>query len=199
MKLSKKMKDPSECYVVLGHLMNMDGSLQEESKARVKKLITLLKNKKKESIFFCGWDYRSDSKIKIGDALKAFFNKNCDQTHHLYVCDLSRDTVGDAIFLKYMFQELLKDKLLHVITSDYHCDRTKQIFNFVFYGSNKIVVHSANTNKKNNQMLEEEKSLKAFKQTFKNISPGDFHNIISRLIFSHPYYNGEIYPKISIK
>jgi hypothetical protein len=199
MKLSKEIKNPSECYVVLGHLMNMDGSLQDESKARVMKLISLLKNKKKQSIFFCGWDYRSDSKIKIGDALKSFFIKNCDQIHSLYVCDLSRDTVGDAIFLKHMFQETIKDKLLHIITSDYHCDRANKIFNFVFFGSNKIFLHSANTNKKNNQMLEEEKSLKAFTETFKNISPGDFNNIISRLILSHPYYNGETYPQISIK
>ena len=51
-----------------------------------------------------------------------------------------------------------------------------------------------------NKLLEIElKSLKAFTETFKNISPGDFNNIISRLIFSHPYYNGETYPQISIK
>ena len=53
--------------------MNKDGSLKEESKIRVTKLINLLKHKENQIIFFCGWDYRSDSTIKIGNALKNFF------------------------------------------------------------------------------------------------------------------------------
>ena len=193
------MNNLSECYVVLGHLMNKDGSLKEESKIRVTKLINLLKHKENQIIFFCGWDYRSDSTIKIGNALKNFFIQHSNQRHDLYVSDLSRDTVGDAILLKHMFQEVIKDKSLHIITSDYHSKRAEKIFNFVFYDTNKIFMHPAITNSKNNRKAEEEKSFQAFKGTFANILAGDFKKILNRLISSHPYYNGEIHSNILIK
>jgi spore coat polysaccharide biosynthesis protein SpsF (cytidylyltransferase family) len=75
----------------------------------------------------------------------------------------------------------------------------EKIFNFVFYDINKIFMHPAIINSKNNLKAEEEKSFQAFKGTFANILAGDFKKILNRLISSHPYYNGETHSKILIK
>ena len=60
----------SECFVVLGHLMEKNGNLKYESKLRVEHLVKILKkNLQQPYIFFCGWDYRKDSSIKIAEAM----------------------------------------------------------------------------------------------------------------------------------
>jgi hypothetical protein len=43
----------------------------------------------------------------------------------------------------------------------------------------------------------EEKSIQAFRATFASIDPGDDDAIFERLTARHPFYNGEIYPKVS--
>ena len=67
------MIDRQECYVVLGHLMSANGTLGSESQLRVRKLLECVKDKKHQLIFFCGWDYRDDSDIKLAKALNDFF------------------------------------------------------------------------------------------------------------------------------
>ena len=76
-----------------------------------------------------------------------FFKRINKNNHQLYLSDQSRDTVGDAIFLKKKFQSKIKKRKINVFTSDYHASRTKFIFSFIF-PENKIEVHQSKTNKK---------------------------------------------------
>ena len=189
------MKNLNECYVVLGHLMNATGELNDESKKRVLKLSEYVKDKENQLIFFCGWDYRDDSNIKLAQALNDFFIKQITHKHEIILSDSSRDTVGDAVLLKYHFEEYFAHKKINVFTSDYHIGRAKKIFNFVF-NQNEILMHSAKvkTNKQND--IQEQKSIEAFENTFKDIRPGDINSIYKRLISSHPYYNGKIHSRV---
>lgn len=192
------MLKSKECFVVLGNLMNKDGALNSESRGRVLKLHDALKNKTKpELIFFCGWEYREDCAISIARAMLNFFLRINKNNHQLYLSDQSRDTVGDAIFLKKKFQSKIKKRKINVFTSDYHASRTKFIFSFIF-PENKIEVHQSKTNKKNIQKIKssEKDSLYIFKKTMHGVSPGDINNIFNALKNKHPYYNGEVYKKI---
>lgn len=175
--------------------MDADGTLGNESKLRVLKLINLIENKSNQIIFFCGWDYRPDSSIKIASALSIFFKENCKENHNILLSDLSRDTVGDAIFLRKFFNLEISKKKIHVITSNYHCYRAEMIFNYVF-PDNKIELHKANIKNVEDKAAHEKKSLQAFLRTFEEIRKGDIEKIYRALINTHPYYNGEIYEKM---
>ena len=89
------MKNIDECFVVLGHLMSATGELSNESKRRVLKLVECIKDKENQLIFFCGWDYRNDSNIKLAKALSDFFIKQKPSAHKIILLESSRDTVGD--------------------------------------------------------------------------------------------------------
>ena len=104
--------------VVLGHLMSATGELSNESKRRVLKLVECIKDKENQLIFFCGWDYRNDSNIKLAKALSDFFIKQKPSAHKIILLESSRDTVGDAVLLKYYFENHIAEKitLLQAIT-----------------------------------------------------------------------------------
>ena len=189
------MVDRQDCYVVLGHLMSANGTLGRESQLRVRKLLECVKGEKHQLIFFCGWDYRDDSNIKLAKALNDFFFKHNKEPHKIFLSDLSRDTVGDAVLLKYQFDNIVKERTINLITSDYHSIRAKKIFDFVF-SKNSIVLKTAKIEEKEDNMMHEIESTKVFEETFKSIEPGNIEEIYERLISSHPYYNGTIHRRI---
>ena len=108
----------------------------------------------------------------------------------------SRDTVGDAVFLRLDFNNYLKKKKIAVITSDYHVKRAQIIFDFVFGKEYKIKVYGVSINSDNRTKKREDLSLNEFKRTFDGINKGDIDGIYKRLITAHPYYNGDIYGSI---
>ena len=189
------MLNNDRCYVVLGHHMSSNGELDDESKSRVLKLVQCLQGKSEQLIFFCGWDYRKDSKIKLANALRDFFLEHSDDVHNIFLSDTSRDTVGDAVLLKYNFGQQINEKSINVVTSDYHVLRAKKIFEFVFF-ENNIILHPAIIGNNNDLISNETKSIETFEKTFRGIRPGEINDIYERLVSSHPYYNGTIYSKI---
>lgn len=187
----------NECFVVLGHLMEKNGNLQLESKLRVMFLVEILKkNFQQPHIFFCGWDYRKDSNISIAEAMNIFFKKENKIHRRITLSEQSRDTAGDAILLKKNHYQLIKDTKINVITSNYHSERTKKIFEFVF-PENSICVHGAEVEYQEDVIFKKEiESLNAFYETFKGLKEGDIKNIYNRLISKHPFYNGTIHKKL---
>ena len=82
------------------------------------------------------------------------------------------------------------------MTSDYHVLRTHKIFSYI-YGEQYIVkVIGLKTTKKQELSELEDKSLNVFYKTFNGIKSGDDVLIYKRLCTDHPYYNGDIHPKI---
>ena len=187
----------SECFVVLGHLMEKNGHLKYESKLRVEHLVKILKkNLQQPYIFFCGWDYRKDSSIKIAEAMSFYFKKKNKIHRKIILSELSRDTVGDAILLCKNYSHLIKDRKINVITSNYHAERTSKIFKFIF-PDNLIEVHEAKVIYQEGDIARKESdSLNAFYETFKGLKEGDIENIYIRLVSKHPYYDGTVYKKL---
>ena len=58
------------------------------------------------------------------------------------------------MFLKYHFDNLLKERTINLITSDYHAIRAKKIFDFVF-SKNSIVLQTAKIEEKEEMQKEE--------------------------------------------
>ena len=82
----------------------------------------------KSLILTLGWDYRDDSNIPIAISMRDYLITQGIDCKKIQIDINSRDTVGDAIFSKINFYDKYLFKELHIITSDYHTERTKFIF-----------------------------------------------------------------------
>ena len=183
--------------IVLANLMDINGVLNDESSDRMDLAISKYKESKAPFIITCGWNYRSDTSIKIADAMKEYAVNTGNIPSANVLTELnSRDTVGDAIFTKNNFAIQKGLKKLLIITSDYHSSRVKEIFSFIYGKEYEIDVKGAYTSYCKDKQEGERKSLLAFYETFKNVEAGDNIKINKCLSSIHPFYNGDIYSKI---
>jgi uncharacterized SAM-binding protein YcdF (DUF218 family) len=186
-----------DVVIVLANEMDANGVLNEESIARVKKAVEVYKKCNVSYLVTCGWAYRSDSKIRIGDALKNYAVINCGIfPENVLVEGFSRDTVGDAFFTKKNLILPFSWKQICIVTSDYHVARTEKIFKFIFGGKYTVNVQGAKSTPSLHALENEKKSIVAFKKTFTGIKPGDDFAIHARMRSEHPYYNGQEYERI---
>ena len=89
-----------------------------------------------------------------------------------------------------------KVKRLYIVTSNYHVDRAKFIFNHFYAPSIETTVISADNHLEGHEKyIEEQKSLASFVNTFKNVDFSNDEEVFQALVGKHPYYNGEIFPK----
>ncbi len=180
--------------------MSESGVLNAETAARIDLAAQSERHQESTLIMLCGWPYRSDCEIAIADAMREYLIAKHPKLSHKSICQrLSRDTIGDAIFCRIYLDTTtssLANYLVNVVTSDYHVERSRVIFEFVFGGSCPVSVEGAPGFEHDWSAAKEADSLSAFRTTFKNALPGDLESIFSALRNNHPFYNGEIYPRI---
>jgi uncharacterized SAM-binding protein YcdF (DUF218 family) len=179
--------------------MESDGSLNDETKARVDKGCQLFSIGNIEKILLMGWDYRDDTTLCISDAMDRYLQDHYSIDRADVLIDRqSRDTVGDAVFSKLNFTHLISQRSCCVVTSDYHQDRTKTIFEFVYGESWQIDVVGVPADQDSDVENNEAASLDAFRHTFSGVESGDDFGILDAMVEKHPYYNGVVYPRIEI-
>ncbi|GAB3459654.1 hypothetical protein GCM10027321_17890 [Massilia terrae] len=194
--MTSKVPLPS-AVIVLANLMDENGVLNKESAARAAKAVELFRATGSDFIVTCGWPYRSDSSLPIALAFRDHLLKNYDTPSSAIITETnSRDTVGDAWFTKVNVAVPRGFRSLHVVTSEYHVTRTAEIFNTIYGPGFQITVHGANVTDDAAIRENEARSLQAFRDTFKGVTPGDDQAILDRLREQHPFYNGAIYPRI---
>ena len=187
-----------KCLVVLSHLMSEKGVLGVESLARAKLAIDIFKAGNFRFLVTIGWAYRSDCDIPISDVVRDYITQNSDiDSSSIISLPDARDTVGDAYFC-LQFSQLKNVKELFVVTSDYHVYRTKMIFQKIFDSRLNVEVTGAKTDLINDSIIiaHEAQSVDAFNKTFSNTDFSEISSIYETLSLYHPFYNGEIYPKI---
>lgn len=185
--------------VILANLMDKYGSLNIESAARVDCAVAHDSLDESSIFLLCGWAYREDSEIAIADAMHEYIRKKYPSISTRVFCQrTSRDTVGDALFSR-----IYLDRLAHgsrysvkVFTSDYHVGRTSEIFNFFFCKRALASAIGAQGFKSEKLMQKEIESLRAFRNTFQGVPPGDIEYALGTLRAKHPFYNGQIYSAI---
>tara|TARA_B100000900_G_C20262539_1_gene586595 strand:+ start:101 stop:676 length:576 start_codon:yes stop_codon:yes gene_type:complete len=191
------MKKKLEIVIILSHLMNEDGLLNIESIKRIEKGVQIFNKRKCSFLATSGWAYRKDCSLALGDAVSNYIKKNFKLDNCQIISDTnSRDTVGDAFYLRKKLRKIKYTKLI-VVTSDVHVNRTKIIFEN-FFSNAFIEVYGVKTKLANNiNIIKNEKlSLTAFIETFKDVDFKKELSIYNALKENHPYYNGEIYEKI---
>jgi uncharacterized SAM-binding protein YcdF (DUF218 family) len=186
----------SHAIIVLANLMDAQGNLNQESRARMDVAIAAFQAQEAPFIITTGWDYREDSDIPIAEAMRDYATSHDIPTEAI-ICDLyARDTVGDAVFTKRNIIQPRGWKRLLVITSDYHTQRAAEIFQFIYGSGYDITVRGATIPDSARLAEKEAESLAVFRATFDGIQAGDDPAIWERLKQRHPFYNGNIYPKI---
>lgn len=188
---------PVDAVVVLANLMEADGRLNEDSARRAARAAELYRALQAKTIITCGWSYRDDSTISIGDALK----KHCVLHHRVSEGSVlveanSRDTVGDAYFTKVNIVRPRGWTGIVVVTSDYHVARTREVFEFVYGPCYRIRVVGVRTAMVSSKKESERESLEAFRRTFLGVPRGDSDAILDRLRSHHPFYNGQVHSRI---
>ena len=183
--------------IVLGNFMDESGQLNKETCSRLDLAIAIFRKNKHAFIITSGWDYYAKYTIAIADEMKSYIVNNSNISEELILIETnSRDTVGDAIFTKINIIKKKSMNNLLIVTSDYHVFRTHKIFSYI-YGEQYIVkVIGSKTTKKKELSELEDKSLNQFYKTFNDVKSGDDELIYKRLCKDHPYYNGDLYPKI---
>ena len=187
-----------KCLGVLSHLMSIDCRLDSESVARSKLAIEQFSKDEYEFLITIGWAYRADCATPISDVVKDFILKNSAINESLIISlTSSRDTVGDAYYCLEYLHNLSMDEM-HIITSDYHAERVELIFNKIFnkFISVKVLGAKTEASKDDSVLLHEKQSIDAFNDTFSQSDFSSINSIFSTLATKHPFYNGEIYPKI---
>jgi uncharacterized SAM-binding protein YcdF (DUF218 family) len=187
------MSESFEAVIVLANLMSRGGQLNRESRDRADLALEAYRSGRAGVIVPCGWAYRADSPISIGEAISRYLRRQGVAAHAILVEHRSRDTVGDAVFTKL---ELQFRRVL-IATSDYHVPRATEVFRFV-YGPDRTVEALGSATQSSSEKLHAElDSLKAFRSTFQGVEPGNDHEIMTRMAERHPFYNGTSYPRIS--
>lgn len=187
-----------DCIIALANEMDHEGNLNVESVARIKLASELFFDRPSTTLITCGWNYRKDSKLFIGEVMKDYAVKLGVPSEKIIAELNSRDTVGDAFFTKFNIVKNRGWKNLLVVTSDYHVNRTSTIFNFIYGAEYTIKVIGAPGFDSHDKQLSENKSLEAFHQTFQNVTAGDDVKIYERLSTQHPFYNGVVHPQINL-
>ena len=186
---------------VLSHQMSVDCILNEESISRATLAIKIFKNNNYKLLITNGWAYRADCQIPISDVFANFIRSNSNIDNNKIVSNInSRDTVGDAFFLRQQLNDYECSELV-IVTSDYHVKRTRIIFEKIFSGISNVLVIGSETKKINKSNVDqcERESIKAFEKTFNDADFNDIKSIYSVLSKKHPFYNGDIYPKLELK
>ena len=186
---------------ILAHLMDSGGVLGRESLARIKVATDLDKVEKFNFFLTTGWDYRDDSNLRIGNVIaEKLVNEFAIEVERVITDTNSRDTVGDAFFLRKNIIRSLGIQSIVVVTSDYHVRRTDVIFKNFFSPTIKVKIIGADSGVSNDFDLQkhEESSLAAFLKTFKGVDFQSDREVYMALQAKHPFYNGEVYEKIKL-
>ena len=147
-----------------------------------------------------GWAYRDDSDLSISTAVKTHLvEKYAVDPVNIIEDRSARDTVGDALFVKYNIVRRLDIRTLHAVSSDYHLPRVQIIFEYFKETDCSLIFHGVppQTHQKISSFENETQSLLAFQATFSNLDRKNDKQILQTLKEKHPLYNGQIHGRFS--
>jgi len=176
--------------LTLSHHLNIDGSLNQQTEDRVKKGMDLYFGGLAETLTMSGGP--ADNKIPFihAEVMKTYALQRDIPAGDIYLEKRSLDTVGQAIFSK---RDVIVPKRwanLIVISNDYHLERVKKIFSFIYGKEFDIDFEGLFSGLHDNpDILKAEKnSLVAFMKTFEGVTPGNDDDIFNALVERHSLY-----------
>ncbi len=119
-------------YVVLGSLNYKTGELNDLATNRIDKCLEIIKEQNNYKILCTGGfgNNFNNTPIPHAEHLYRYLEKNGVDRDVFLAPALSKNTVDDAVKSKEILEQLEFEEFI-VITSDFHVDRVKLIFNLI--------------------------------------------------------------------
>jgi uncharacterized SAM-binding protein YcdF (DUF218 family) len=179
--------------IILAHMLDREGRLNEESTKRLAKGAELYLAGGYRHIILPGGNERLEGDVPIAEMMADYLHKTYGiATKELKTETRSRDTVGDAYFAG---EGLQPGSVLTVVTSSYHVKRAQYIFEFFLSEVAKIKTVGVEVQAPDHVKENESKSLAQFRKHFptRGLTREESFEI---LCTRHPLYNGDIFPRI---
>ncbi len=183
-----------DALAVFGGGISPQGELEENSRVRVERAVELWKNKTAPTIIMSGgWSFTlSDPPTRTeARAMADYATRLGVPPEELLVEDRSRDTLGNALYVKTLFAIPRKWQKLIIVVADYHVWRTKRICTFVFGSNYDMAIVGAplalSKEQRYERYLREHASWKVLQGLF-TMPAGDHGAIEQGMMSLHPGY-----------
>ncbi len=187
-----KLKKINLC-ICLSHKINTNNTLSSDSKSRLRKAASVFNKNSLDFFITTGWKYRDSMTEPLSTFLsKVALKKFSIPKDNIIELPEAKDTVGEALFLKRLSLSLsYQINEIHVITSDWHIKRAKEIFKFIFGNDNEplLIFYEIKGTIKEHKIEQKNNSIKKFRNLVENCEPGDFESIFNKVMNFHPLYN----------
>ena len=179
--------------LVLSHMLQRDGTLNEESTKRALKGAEIFKTETADFIITSGGSERVHGDKAVAHVTRDFLITQCNISEHHIIADTRpRDTVGDAYFVS---DHLDTGARMTVVTSAYHVSRVEHIFGFFLSGLTELKVIGVDHPAGLKLIAHENKSLSEFNSQFpdRELSRTELFEVLRT---KHPLYNGEMFARL---
>jgi len=185
-----------DIIAVLGYELTRNFELKDIARYRVEKAISLFNKKEAPRIVFCGshsfWNEDNPKRTEARAMAEYAISLGLPKTNALLE-EHSKDSVGNAYFLRKNYLDRKGWKSLIVVTSDFHVPKTKYVFKKVLGEGYSYKVVSAQSGLSEHELAvltkREHKVIGWFKHHFKDVFDGDMNAIKNYLYNHHPGYS----------
>lgn len=193
--------------LILGGGITKKGMLPKEAKQRVEKAYQVFKRNPQADILACGKYSFLYPKSKLpprteAEAIKEYLLELGVPEKKIYLEKKSKDTIGNAYYAKKLYFIPKKDREVWVVTSDFHLERVKFIFEKVFGPRYRLkffpTLSSFKSKERKNKTIQRQKNLfLKTKSMLSEMKRGD-HNFLKNKLYKTKYYR-EKRPKWVVK
>ena len=186
------MSSNNSAVICLSHQLDTKNNLSFDSIERLKKACSIFHKNKCEYLITTGWKYKQSLNKPLSQIMSKFaqekYRISIDQ---IYEEPNAKDTVGEAFFVKKNFFQKFNDiNSLHVVTSNWHLDRAKEIFDFIFSEKNdpKIIFYPVDGDNVLHEKEMQNNSIVEFREMTKSCKRGNLDEIYSKMLKYHTMY-----------
>ena len=179
--------------LVLSHMLQRDGTLNEESTKRALRGAEIFKTENADVIITSGGSERVHGDKAVAHVTRDFLITQCNISEHHIIADTRpRDTVGDAYFVS---DHLDTGARMTVVTSAYHVGRVEYIFSFFLSDLTELKVIGVDHPAGLELTADENKSLSEFNSQFpdRGLSRTELFEVLRT---KHPLYNGQLFSRL---
>ena len=183
-----------DVILVLSGGIKSDGTLLPTTLDRLDKAAELFNKKLASAIIVSGkYGFRKGAPvITEAKAMSDYLQKLSIPKKSILLEEESKDTIGNAYFVKSKFLKPRNWKSIALVTSDFHLEKTKHIFNKIFGSGYKISFFESHTPISDAGMKRiksrQEKTMHIFKKWTLEIADGDDESIGKLINEKHPAY-----------
>lgn len=183
--------------IVLGHRLKTD-FIHPELKGRMDEAINIYQNvlnlDNKNSIVFILSGGKTQNSVQLSEAevMMEYCKGNNISANKIIKETESLDTIGNAVFTRKIVDDLKEISEIFVVSSCYHMNRVRYIFDMVFGSNYQIYYDNCHPSNERGIGDKEKMSLELAQNFFKNIVPGEIKFIERRLSAIHKCYKSNI-------